>query len=315
MKTSAVGSQVKAVQQTRTARPCVVVRSSSSHATTSSRRDMIIGTGAVLAAPLFVAPLATAAEDNQRFLQVKGLGSFQRSDQRTEYKLMATAVLKEALLPADSSFAVRLAFNDAATYDINTKTGGFDGSVVLSSELDRPENVMLKPLVERLAEAKKTIDANGAKTGAGPISWADLIMLAGKVSTQKSWVQMKVKRAVTESGGELIAGPLGSPWDVRLGRVDNATAAPEGRIPTAESSIPEIKAFFRFDPAAEEIRMAAADPTFADYKKKYDMSRRTLTRTDYEVDFIAYYTRLVDLGATFNPDAYLYPIPLGPLKL
>lgn len=51
---------------------------------------------------------------------------------------------------------------------------------------------MLKPLVERLAEAKKAIDANGAKTGAGPISWADLIMLAGKVSTQKSWVQMKV---------------------------------------------------------------------------------------------------------------------------
>lgn len=52
---------------------------------------------------------------------------------------------------------------------------------------------------------------------------------------------LQVKRAVTESGGELIAGPLGSPWDVRLGRVDNATAAPEGRIPTAESSIPEIK--------------------------------------------------------------------------
>lgn len=49
----------------------------------------------MLAAPLFVAPLATAAEDNQRFLQVKGLGSFQRSDQRNEYKLMATAVLKE----------------------------------------------------------------------------------------------------------------------------------------------------------------------------------------------------------------------------
>lgn len=33
------------------------------------------------------------------------------------------------------------------------------------------------------------------------------------------------------------------------------------------------------DPAAEEERMAAADPTFADYKKSYDMSRRTLTRT------------------------------------
>ena len=90
------------------------------------------------------------------------------------------------------------------------------------------------------------------------------------------------------------------------------------------------------DPAKAEADLAAADPTFAQVKEKYDKSRRTVTRTgaytvpawesvnplhqffvkltstqcataDYEVDFITYFTRLTgsQLGATFDPDYYV----------
>ena len=62
-----------------------------------------------------------------------------------------------------------------------------------SDELDRPENAMLKPVVEKLKQAKAVIDEYGAKTGAGPISWADLLVLAGKVTTVKEWAEIKVR--------------------------------------------------------------------------------------------------------------------------
>lgn len=62
-----------------------------------------------------------------------------------------------------------------------------------SSELDRPENAMLKPLVEKLKAVKATIDAAGVASGAGAISWADLLVLAGKVSTQQLWAELKVR--------------------------------------------------------------------------------------------------------------------------
>lgn len=61
MKTSSVGSHVKAVQQTRTARPCVVVRSSSSNAASSSRRDMIIGEIILIDLEIELAPKCTGS--------------------------------------------------------------------------------------------------------------------------------------------------------------------------------------------------------------------------------------------------------------
>lgn len=65
-----------------------------------------------------------------------------------------------------------------------------------------------------------------------------------------------------------------------------------------------------------EDKWAAEDPAFAGLQKKYNISRKTVTRTDYEVDFINYFTRLTSpsLGAKFLPDAYLYPVRTGRLQ-
>lgn len=309
-----------------------------------NRRDLLMmGEGALLLQLLGSQP-AVAAEEGARVLPVEQLAVFQRGDQRAEFQQRAEDVLKSILTPDDAPAVLRLAFHDAATYDVATKTGGFDGSIVLSDELNRPENVGLKPLVARLAEAKKQIDAGNAAIGSGPISWADTIYLAGKVSTQASWIQIKLKGT---KGGLQTVKAFGSDWPVVLGRVDNPAAAPTGRIPASDAPAEEIKQFMLAlgakpgastgpfaprppfwerpafviwtaaaeSPAAEEARLAAADPAFAEFKKKYDISRATVTRTDYEVDFSDYFNRLTSLGATFNPDAYLHPIPLGKFKL
>lgn len=50
----------------------------------------------------------------------------------------------------------------------------------------------MKPTVEKLKKAKAAIDA-GDVSGAGPISWADLIYLSGKVTTQIAFREAKVR--------------------------------------------------------------------------------------------------------------------------
>ncbi len=43
----------------------------------------------------------------------------------------------------------------------------------------------------------------------------------------------------------------------------------------------------------------------------YDRSRRSLSRTDYEVDFATFFNRLSFLGAKVDPDAYLHPVRIS----
>jgi hypothetical protein len=45
--------------------------------------------------------------------------------------------------------------------------------------------------VAKLKKAKKIID-DGDEKGAGPISWADLLFLATRTTTQDTWTQIKV---------------------------------------------------------------------------------------------------------------------------
>ncbi|GLC42901.1 hypothetical protein PLESTB_001812400 [Pleodorina starrii] len=325
------------------ARAPVVVCSLAREDIVVGRRQLLGAAGAaVLAAPLLVPQPAAAGPLPQTLVPVDQLGLIQKQAQLKDFRLRAEAAIKEVVGAADAPACMRLVLNDAATYDAATKTGGLDGSIVLPEELSRPENAGLDVIVEKLAQAKAKIDAAGAEDGSGPISWADLLVLAAKVTTQAEWARIKRSRAQIASGGDVIAGPaFGAAWPVRLGRVDSPVAA-GGRVPSADAPVSEIKAFMErlgvapgsnvgtglfsakppfwerptlvlwtaaaSDPAAEEERFVAADPaTFKGYKQNYDRSRKTVTRTDYEVDFIDYFTLLTGLGATFKKDAYLHP--------
>ena len=70
--------------------------------------------------------------------------------------------------------------------------------------------------------------------------------------------------------------------------------------------------------ADAEQKLVDANPSsYKEWLSKYQKSRRTVTRTDYEVDFIDAFTRLCSL-ASFDPDAYLIerePIDISKLKL
>lgn len=50
-----------------------------------------------------------------------------------------------------------------------------------------------------------------------------------------------------------------------------------------------------------EEMLAADSEEFAKWKLDYDRSRRTVTRTNYEVDFITAFTKLTNLGAKYDP--------------
>lgn len=50
----------------------------------------------------------------------------------------------------------------------------------------------LSDIIAKVKAAKKAID-EGDTNGAGPISWADTVYLAGKVAMQKQWDEIKVR--------------------------------------------------------------------------------------------------------------------------
>lgn len=86
-----------------------------------------------------------------------------------------------------------LVFNDAATFDAASKTGGMDGSVILNNaERRRPEMEGLEDVIKRIGQAKKVIDAGNAELGSGPLSWADMMVLSAKVAVQAEWKSIKV---------------------------------------------------------------------------------------------------------------------------
>ena len=77
------------------------------------------------------------------------------------------------------------------------------------------------------------------------------------------------------------------------------------------TSVPEEKA------AEIESKLAAADPLFADAKKKYDRDRATFSRTGFEVDLVEAFAALSSsrCGANVDPDAYLYDIQVETVKI
>lgn len=245
--------------------------------------------------------------------------------------------MSKVLTSADAPAALRLLLHDAATYDAAARTGGVNGSIVLSEELSRPENKDLKGLVDKLAGVRKALEAS-KPAGQKNISWADTIVLAAKVTQDMAWREEKLKK--NPKNGEYLVENFSTPITIRLGRRDASEPDAAGRFPAPGSSPSEVRAFMSLlgekdpsalegpfgrkaafwdrptfvlwtaaqpDPAAAEAAFAA-DPGFAQWKDKYDKSRKTNFRTDYEVDFVAFFNKLADLGAKFDKEAYLYDL-------
>ena len=134
-------------------------------------------------------------------------------------------------------------FNDAATYDAATGVGGLDGSIVLNKEeMRRSENKGFEDLVKRLGQAKEKIDNGSRQLGAKDVTWADLMVIAAKATTQADWRDLKLKRASRPEGGDTIVRAFGSAWDLRLGRLDD-DSAPPGHALGPNASTAEMKEF------------------------------------------------------------------------
>ena len=63
------------------------------------------------------------------------------------------------------------------------------------------------------------------------------------------------------------------------------------------------------DAAASEEAFGQLDG-FASWKSKYDKSRSTTYRDDYEIDFAEFFNKLANLGAKFEKSPYLYDITM-----
>ncbi|XP_057966492.1 L-ascorbate peroxidase 3 [Malania oleifera] len=109
---------------------------------------------------------------------------------------------------------LRLAWHDAGTYDVHTKTGGPNGSIRNEEEYNHGSNNGLKKAIDFCEEVK----SNYPK-----ITYADLYQLAGVV-------------AVEITGGPTI--------DFVPGRKDSKISPKEGRLPDAKQGVSHLRDIF-----------------------------------------------------------------------
>ncbi|KAL6494844.1 L-ascorbate peroxidase 3 [Orobanche gracilis] len=109
---------------------------------------------------------------------------------------------------------LRLAWHDAGTYDMNTKTGGPNGSIRNEEECNHGANNGLKIALEFCEQVKSKCPK---------ITYADLFQLAGVV-------------AVEVTGGPTI--------DFVPGRKDSEVSPREGRLPDAKKGVPHLREVF-----------------------------------------------------------------------
>ncbi|KAL9254505.1 Thylakoid lumenal 29 kDa protein, chloroplastic-like protein [Drosera capensis] len=186
-----------------------------------------------------------------------------------------------------------LALNDALTYDKATKTGGPNGLIRFSSEIERPENKGLSAALSFIETAKKEIDSYSK---GGPIGFADLIQLAAQSAVKATFLAAAIRKC----GGNVEKGSLlytayGSTgqwgqFDKIFWRTDADEPDLEGRIPQWDKAIvQEMK---------DKFSAVGLGPR--------------------QVDLITTLTKVGSLGQTINYEAYTYPVmkvDLSKLKL
>ncbi|OVA19838.1 heme peroxidase [Macleaya cordata] len=109
---------------------------------------------------------------------------------------------------------LRLAWHDAGTFDVKTKTGGANGSIRNDEELKHGANSGLKIAIEFCEEVKKNHPR---------ITYADLYQLAGVV-------------AVEITGGPTV--------EFVPGRKDSLVSPKEGRLPDAKQGVQHLRDIF-----------------------------------------------------------------------
>ncbi|XP_057799942.1 putative L-ascorbate peroxidase 6 [Salvia miltiorrhiza] len=124
--------------------------------------------------------------------------------------------IRKVLTKTKAPGFLRLVFHDAGTFDEGDKTGGMNGSIVY--ELERPENAGLQKTLKILEKVKDQMES------VRPVSWADLIAMAGA-------------EAVLICGGPDIP--------VRLGRVDATVPDPTGKLPEETLDAKAMKQSFQ----------------------------------------------------------------------
>ncbi|XP_058222045.1 thylakoid lumenal 29 kDa protein, chloroplastic isoform X1 [Rhododendron vialii] len=296
------------------------------------RRDILKCFGATIGMEIIASSSSFVKEANAAdLIQRRQRSEFQSSIKNTLY----TAIKEnQYLIPS----LLTLALNDIMTYDKATKSGGPNGSIRFSSEINRPENKVLTAALYLLDDAKKEIDSYSK---GGPVSYADLIQCAAQSAVKSTFLASAIRKCGgNEEKGNLLYTAYGSngQWglfDRQFGRSDAPDADPEGRVPQWEkASVQEMKdkfaavgfgprqlavmsAFLGPDQLATEA-LLAADPAVAPWVTKYQRSRETVSETDYEVDLITALTKMSSLGQQIDYEAYTYPVQrvdLSKLKL
>ncbi|KAL5788847.1 hypothetical protein ACOSP7_005796 [Xanthoceras sorbifolium] len=139
---------------------------------------------------------------------------------------------------------LRLAWHDAGTYDVTTKTGGANGSIRNEEEFSHGSNSGLKIAIDFCEEVK----AKYRK-----ITYADLYQLAGVV-------------AVEITGGPTI--------DFVPGRKDSKISPKEGRLPDAKKGAPHLRDIF--------YRMGLTDKDIVALSGAHTLGRAHPERSGFE---------------------------------
>ena len=139
---------------------------------------------------------------------------------------------------------LRLAWHDAGTYDVNTKTGGPNGSIRNAEEYSHGSNNGLKIAIDFCDEIKSKHPR---------ITYADLYQLAGVV-------------AVEITGGPTV--------DFVPGRKDSKISPKEGRLPNATKGAPHLREIF--------YRMGLSDKDIVALSGGHTLGRAHADRSGFE---------------------------------
>ncbi|KAF5754709.1 putative L-ascorbate peroxidase [Helianthus annuus] len=139
---------------------------------------------------------------------------------------------------------LRLAWHDAGTYDVNTKTGGPNGSIRTEEEYSHGSNNGLKIAIDFCEEIKSKHPR---------ITYADLYQLAGVV-------------AVEVTGGPTV--------DFVPGRQDSTVSPKEGRLPNATKGAPHLRDIF--------YRMGLSDKDIVALSGGHTLGRAHPERSGFE---------------------------------